>query len=157
MPNQLPSRRARHLNDLGTFFLVALAGASVNFGARLLYSQFIGNFELSVACAYLSATLVGFALTKRFAFNAKGSGNTYREMAKFTLVSLLALAITVCVASFALQLLNRFASSRPLLVRETLAHLTGMGFSFVTNFLGHKLFTFKTTGVYNRVALRTRR
>jgi putative flippase GtrA len=139
----------QHLKDLITFFLVAVAGASVNFSVRIVYGLFM-NFEWSVIIAYLTAMSVGFILTKRFAFNAKSSGNTYREMIKFILVSLLALVSTLLASVTALKMLNFQLPDRSLFFRETSAHVVGMGFSFLTNFFGHKLFTFKTTGFYDR-------
>jgi putative flippase GtrA len=145
----------QHIRELITFFLVAVAGASVNFSVRILYSLFM-SFEWSVVLAYVTAMSVGFILTKQFAFNAKGSGNTYREMVKFTIVSLLALLSTLLASIMALKVLNVYLTSRSLFFRETAAHLTGMGFSFLTNFFGHKLFTFKSTGVYDRVSLHIR-
>lgn len=135
--------------ELVTFFLVAVVGASVNFSVRIVYGLFM-NFEWSVMLAYLTAMSVGFLLTKRFAFQAKSSGNTYREMIKFTLVSLLALVSTLLASVSALKLLHAYLPDRSLFFRETFAHLVGMGFSFLTNFFGHKLFTFKTTGFYDR-------
>lgn len=100
--------------------------------------------------------IVGFVLTKRYAFNAKGSGNTRREMVKFLIISLIALGVTYVVAVAMLYVLTFHFATLPKIVRETLAHISGMGFSFITNFIGHKLFTFKSTGVYNRVSVRIR-
>jgi putative flippase GtrA len=145
----------QHFRELITFFLVAVAGASVNFKARYEFSKFM-SFEWSVVLAYLTAMTIGFVLTKQFAFNAKTSGNTYREMIKFSIVSLLALLSTLLASVIALKILNVYLSNRSLIIREATAHLSGMGFSFLTNFFGHKLFTFKSTGVYERVSLHIR-
>ena len=117
--------------------------------------------------------VIGFVLSKYFAFNAKGSGNTRREMVKFLIISLIALVVTYVVSVSMLYILTYKLSYAvevvhetlvriigPTLtlptVRDSLAHITGMGFSFITNFIGHKLFTFKSTGVYDRVSVRMR-
>ncbi|MBC7919999.1 MAG: GtrA family protein [Ferruginibacter sp.] len=142
--------RNKPFKDFIVFFLVAFAGASVNFSARIIYGQFL-PFNLSIVPAYLTGMIVGFVLTKRYAFNAKASGNTRREMVKFLLISLLALAVTYVTSVSVLPLLNRHLADVSLFFRQTFAHVTGMGLSFLTNFFGHKLFTFKSTGFYERV------
>lgn len=98
--------------------------------------------------------IVGFVLSKRYAFNAKGSGNTRREMVKFVIISLIALGVMYVVAVAMLYVLTFNFPNLPKIVRESLAHVSSTGFSFITNFIGHKLFTFKSTGVYDRVRQR---
>lgn len=144
-----------HFKDLIAFFLVAVAGSSVNFISRMLYGKFL-PFNISIIPAYLTGMIIGFVLTKRFAFNAKASGNTRREMVKFLIISLIALAVTYIVAVSMLYILSFYLPHFSLFMRETLAHVTGMGFSFITNFVGHKLFTFRPTGFYDRVRVRQR-
>ena len=145
--------RNNALKDFVAFLLVAIVGASVNFGARIVYGLFL-PFNLSIVPAYLTGMVVGFILTKRYAFNAKSSGNTRREMVKFLLISLLALAATYVTSVSVLSLLDRHLVDVSLFFRQTFAHITGMGLSFLTNFFGHKLFTFKSTGFYERVRQR---
>lgn len=137
--------------DLITFFLIAIVGASVNFFSRkILYSKFF-PFALSEIPSYFTGMVIGFVLTKQFAFNAKGSGNTRREMVKYVIITIIALGVTIFTSVPALYALNTYFPSLSLSLRESIAHLTGMGFSFVANFIGHKLFTFRSTGMYNRV------
>ncbi|MES2730385.1 MAG: GtrA family protein [Bacteroidota bacterium] len=142
------------IQEFITFFIVALAGASVNFFSRkFIYREFL-PFGLSVIPAYLTGMIVGFVLTKRFAFNAKDSGNTRREMVKFIIISLLALIATYITSVATLHILHFYLSDSPPLIRnslETLAHITGMGSSFMINYFGQKLFAFKSTGFYDRL------
>jgi putative flippase GtrA len=116
--NRLTAKQ--HLQELITFFLVAVAGASVNFSVRIVYGLFM-NFEWSVIMAYLTAMSAGFLLTKRFAFQAKSSGNTYREMVKFTLVSLLAMLSTLLASVAALKMLNVYLPDHSVLPRNLCA------------------------------------
>jgi len=142
-----------NVRDFATFLLIASAGFLVNFTSRFYYAKFL-PFNYNIIPSYLSGMVVGFVLSKRYAFNAKGSGNTRREIVKFVIISLIAMGVMYVVAVAMLHVLTFNFPDLPKIVRESLAHVSGTGFSFITNFIGHKLFTFKSTGVYNRFSIR---
>ncbi|RIV22189.1 GtrA family protein [Fibrisoma montanum] len=145
----------REARSLFTFFLTALLGASINFVSQIVYRNFF-NFETSVFCGYLTATVLTFLPTKRFAFSAGGTGNTGREAVKFLGIALVALVVQVMVSKYTLEWI-----AKPLLpqtsnfVREKGSHVVGMGVSFLANYFGHKLLTFRSTGVYDRIKARS--
>lgn len=146
--------KARAVRDFFTFFLTALFGASVNFVSEVFYRHYF-DFATSVLFGYLTATVASFIPTKIFAFSAKSTGNTGREAIKFLIIASVALAVQVYVAKYTLQWI-----ANPLLPnlsepwREKGSHVVGMGFSFLANYFGHKLLTFRSTGMYDRLVAR---
>ncbi|MDQ1086031.1 MULTISPECIES: GtrA family protein [unclassified Siphonobacter] len=163
----LEKKKSKLLNirDLVAYFLVAGTGAAVQIIAGGYFREFM-SYNASVACGYVVSFVVGFTLTKLFAFDAKKSGQTRREMVKFGLVAVVSFFITVGGSSLGFHLLNAshpgdlyyripldFLSekSRNINVKEFGGLLVGMGLSFVSNYILHKTFTFKSTGFYDRI------
>lgn len=142
------------------FFLTALLGASVNFFSQILYRYVFGfSFGTSVFFGYLTATVVSFIPTKRFAFSAGKTGNTKREAIKFLIIALIALLVQVYVSAFTLKFVAEplFPGSGIQFWREKGSHVVGMGLSFLANYFGHKLLTFRSTGVYDKIRSRSGR
>ena len=151
-----PPKRSEY-KDFISFFLTALLGASINFISRIFYRDFF-DFDTSVFCGYLTATVLTFIPTKRFAFDAKNTGNTGREVIKFLFIALVALVVQVYVAKYTLEwIATPLFPSMNKLWRETGSHVVGMGMSFLANYFGHKLLTFRSTGVYDKIRARRSR
>lgn len=137
-----------------SFFLTALLGASVNFVSQIGYRKLF-EFGTSVFLGYLTATIVSFIPTKRFAFSAGKTGNTGREAIKFFIIALVALAVQVGVSKFTLEFVaNPLFPGVSEFWREKVSHVIGMGLSFLANYFGHKLLTFRSTGMYDRIRSR---
>jgi len=148
--------KPKEYKDFFSFFLTALLGASINFISRIFYRQFF-DFDVSVFCGYLTATVLTFIPTKKYAFSAGKTGNTGREAIKFLAIALLALIVQVYVSKYVLDWV-----ATPLLPdpgqkiwRETGSHVVGMGMSFLANYFGHKLLTFRSTGMYDKIRSRS--
>jgi putative flippase GtrA len=141
-----------------SFFLTALLGASVNFFSQVFYRDYF-SFNTSVLLGYLTATIVSFIPMKLYAFSAKDSGNSKREMVKFFGIAAIAWAVQVGVAAATLDWVANPLLSEYLTIfwREKFSHVVGMGFSFLANFFGHKLLTFRSTGVLDRIRSRKNR
>jgi putative flippase GtrA len=139
--------------DFFTFFLTALFGASVNFFSQIFYRENLDySFSTSVILGYLTATVVSFIPTKLFAFSAKETGNTSREAIKFGAIALVAWAVQYFVSVGTLQwIANPFFPTADEFWREKISHVVGMGFSFLANYFGHKLLTFRSTGMYDKL------
>lgn len=154
--------------ELITYLSIAVVGFSVNIGSRVVYSDYVGlSFGWSVILAYLTGMVVGFTLTKMFAFDARSSNNTHREAVKFTMVSFAALAFTYVMSEIFRWLLNQYFIANPdmhailadeiskigyrFINRELLAHLAGTAMGFFVNFFGHKFFTFRSTGYMDKL------
>ncbi len=147
--------------DVIAYFIVAAIGASLQLIAgSLLQDWFQLSYQEALFVGYLVAFLAGFFLTKLFAFNAKNSAQTKREVVKFTLVSIISCFITVYGSS----LLYDYSTSKfemltfliPFSVKEVnlnklASQLVGMGLSFINNYTLHKSFTFRNTGFYEKL------
>ncbi len=153
-----------NFKDLIIYFLIAGTGATVQFIAGSFFRNYV-NFYTSVSLGYIVSFVVGFVLTKLFAFDARNTNQTRREMVKFGIVAAISFGITVGVAALTLAILhssdpNDFIYQLPfsfipekyreINVTEASSTLAGMGLSFVSNYILHKTFTFKSTGFYDR-------
>ena len=172
-------RNPKSVRNFAVYFAIACAGVASNlFSATFLRRQWEVGFGSSIVLGYLTGMVVGFFLTKMFAFNARNSGNVTREAIKFFLVSMVALTVTWVFSELILRVVNfwfgHYPNTRFLLealildittmlrdisgIQISLAFLDrlffcnigGICFGFFANFFGHKYFTFKTTGYYNR-------
>lgn len=145
----------KEFKDFFSFFLTALLGASINFISRIFYREFF-DFDTSVFCGYLTATILTFMPTKKYAFSAGKTGNTGREAIKFLGISLMALVVQVYVAKYTLEwIATPLFPALDKIWRETGSHVVGMGMSFLANYFGHKLLTFRSTGVYDKIRSRS--
>lgn len=156
MSNTLFNRR-----DVIAYFIVAAIGATVQLIAgSLLQEWFQITYEQALFVGYLVAFVVGFILTKLFAFNARNSAQTRREVIKFVMVSVVSCLITVYGSS----LLYEYSTTKfehqsvaiPFSVKQVnlnklVAQVMGMGLSFISNYILHKRFTFHNTGFYERL------
>ena len=137
--------------------------ALVNFGSRFGYDHLLSRilaptlaYVAGVALAYLTGMVVNFVLSKYVTFQAHGSGRTRREAAKFLAIALLGLLTTVLgsyAAYFALTMANGrvFVVVLPDQLMRTGAHLCGMALGLVVNFVGHDRFSFRATGMWDRL------
>lgn len=147
--------------DVLAYFIVAAIGASLQLVAGSLFQDwFQFSYQEALLAGYVIAFVVGFFLTKLFAFNAKNSTKTRREAVKFTLVSIISCLITVygssalydySVSEFSILTLVVPFSVKQVNVNKLIAHTTGMGVSFLSNYILHKTFTFHNTGFYERL------
>ncbi len=149
--------------DLFAYFLVAGSGAIVQliFGS-LLQDWFNVSYTWSVAIAYQISLIVGFFLTKLFAFDVRNTEKTKREMIKFFIVSQVSGVILTFTASQTLAVLNYLRpekvaflphSNKDIHLNQLISTIVGMGFSFMSNYFLHKTFTFKSTGFYDRLKI----
>ena len=147
--------KPKEYKDFFAFFLTAVLGASINFVSQIFYRKFF-DFGTSVLCGYLTATVLTFIPTKRYAFSAKDTGNTGREAIKFLVIAIIALVVQVYVAKYTLEwIATPFFPNTSELWREKGSHVVGMGMSFLANYFGHKLLTFRSTGFYDKLLSRS--
>jgi putative flippase GtrA len=136
MTNELFNRR-----DVIVYFIVAAVGATLQLVAgSLLQDWFQLSYKQALLVGYLVAFIVGFFLTKLFAFNAKNSAQTKREAVKFVLVSIISCLITVygsaLLYDYSARNLEQFILLIPLSIKEVnvnklMAQVIGMGARFV--------------------------
>ena len=147
--------------DVIAYFLVAATGAVLQLLiGSLAQSWFTITYKEALTLAYLIASVVGFFLTKVFAFNVKNTDKSHREMIKFTMVTVLSFAITV-YGSDALYRLSVVTigeirlpipfSIKVVEVNKLVSQIICMGISFLSKYILHKRFTFYKTGFYERL------
>lgn len=146
--------------DLLAYFLVAGSGAIVQLvSGSLLKDWFVLSYEKSIFPAYLIALVFGFILTKLFAFDARNTNKTKREMIKFLLVATFSGFVTWFFSVGTYTIYNKFFndfllripfSRKEVNITQTSSTIIGMGFSFLSNYILHKTFTFKSSGFYDR-------
>ncbi|GLI34558.1 hypothetical protein DAMNIGENAA_19910 [Desulforhabdus amnigena] len=61
----------------------------------------------------------------------------------FTVVAMLGLTLTWLGSMEALSVLNSFGPLEERKSQEALAHIAGIGFGFIGNYIGHKYITFR--------------
>ena len=139
------------------YFCVTLLALLVNLTSRHYISFYI-NFSYSVAIAYILGHFVNFALSAKYIFprniSLKLAFVRFSIVASFGLV----VALFVSVATLLvletltptfythLQASSLLGSYTDFLLHqkhlEFVAHVCGVGMSFICNYLGHKYFSF---------------
>jgi putative flippase GtrA len=157
----LPKSNLINKKDLIAYFLVAGTGAAVQLIAgSILRNNFHFSYSSAVSLAYLISFIVGFVLTKMFAFDARNTNQTRREMLKFMMVAVGSWGITVFFSVTSLKFVESTLgkhtmtlpfSEKPMNLNELGCQVVGMGVSFVFNYILHKTFTFRSTGFYDRL------
>lgn len=146
--------------DLIAYFIIAGIGAVIQLLAGgLLKDWFRMSYESTILPAYFISLIVGFILTKLFAFNARQTKQTQREMIKFLLVATFSGLVTWLFSVMPYSIISRtYAdyfiqipySIKRINVTQVGTTVNGMGFSFMSNYVLHKSFTFKSSGFYDR-------
>jgi putative flippase GtrA len=157
------SKQSKLLNkkDFIAYFLVAGTGAIVQLvSGSILRNNLNLSYGASVSYGYIISFFVGFTLTKMFAFDARNSNQTRREMVKFMMVAAGSWGVTWFFAVGSLSFVNNLFKDNVVelpIIHKTInanelgCQVVGMGFSFIFNYIMHKTFTFKSTGFYNRL------
>jgi putative flippase GtrA len=121
------------------FLLTGGTAAAVNFGSRILYSQWLG-FSFAVIFAYITGMIVAYVLAKLFLFK-EGQQTASRSITFFILVNGVAILQTWAISmALAYYLLPTIGIT--VFVRE-IAHATGVIFPVFTSYIGHKRWSFR--------------
>ena len=122
-----------------TFLLTGGTAAVINFGSRILYSQWLG-FSSAVIFAYITGMIVAYVLAKLFVFK-ECQQTASRSITFFILVNGVAIlqtwAISMVLAYYLLPALGI-----TVFVRE-IAHAAGVIFPVFTSYIGHKRWSFR--------------
>ena len=147
--------------DLIAYFLVAATGALI----QLLIGSVSQNwfpitYGEALTFGYLAASVVGFFLTKLFAFTTRNATKSRREMVKFGLVTVVSFIITVpgserlfdlSVGLIGIHTVMIPFSVKTVELNKLVCHLICMTISFISNYVLHKRFTIQETGFYERL------
>lgn len=121
------------------FLLTGGIAATVNFGSRIVYSQWY-SFSTAIILAYLTGMLVAFILARIFVF--KSASQTIRRSALFFIAVNLIAVMQTWLISIGLSHYLMPAFGITFLVKE-IAHGVGVIFPVFTSYLGHKHWSFK--------------
>lgn len=128
------------------YFGSAFLALVMNLLSRIFYELFFG-FGVSVALGYISGHFVNFAISAKYIFPKDKYKSTKIAFVKFSLVAFVGLVVQSFVAVFALRVLQSANLGLGIELQKLLAHICGIGFSFICNFLGHKFFSFRTSAL----------
>ncbi len=121
------------------FLAAGGTAALVNVASRIWFNRWL-DFAWSVVAAYLCGMLVAWTLSRMFVFE-RSPGHWSRELARFSLVNLLAAAqvwgISVGLERFALPALGLAFHPR------TVAHVIGVSAPVITSYVAHLRFSFR--------------
>jgi putative flippase GtrA len=122
-----------------TFLITGGIAAAVNFGSRIVYSQWTG-FSTAVVLAYLTGMVTAFVLARLFVFR-DGQQSLHRSALVFSLVNVVAvlqtLGISVLLADY---LLPYFRVDWH---RDEIAHAIGVVVPVFSSYIGHKRWSFR--------------
>lgn len=136
-------------STLVRYFGSAFVALCVNLLSRLFYELFFG-FGLSVALGYVSGHFVNFAISQKYIFPKDKYKSTKIAFVKFSLVACVGLFVQTFIAIVALNALQGANVGISLELQKLMAHICGIGASFICNFLGHKFFSFREANLLKR-------
>lgn len=127
--------------EIARFLVAGGSAALINWLARIGFSQVL-PLDQAILLAYGIGMLAGFLLYRSFVFEG-AAGTLSRQIALFLGVNLVGavvvMAATLALKSLALTVLPGMSTS----VAEALAHGAAIGIGAVSNYLGHRLLTFR--------------
>ena len=122
-----------------TFLLTGGTAAAVNFGSRIIYSQWFG-FSTAVILANITGMITAFVLAKLFVFK-DSEQSVQRSAVIFVLVNIVA-ALQTWLISMGLAFYVLPALGVQTFVDE-IAHAVGVAVPAFTSYLGHKRWSFR--------------
>jgi putative flippase GtrA len=131
-------RKPANWLQLVRFGLVGGAGFVVNVGVYALFVHGVAvEYRVASVVAWFVAVINNFVLNRHWTFDARDRGRAHHQAARFLFVSLLAEAIS-------LLLLTLFVEQAHL--AKVPAQALAVAASMPFNFLGNKLWTFRSEG-----------
>jgi len=130
------------------FLMFLIAGglaAAVNFGSRILLSQWL-QYVPAIVIAYCLGMATAFLLNRALVFQDANNALGHQLM-WFLLINLAAVAQTVAISLlFARWLLPAVSMD---FHNETIAHAVGVTVPVITSYLGHKHLSFASARKFN--------
>lgn len=121
------------------FLITGGVAAAVNFGSRILYSEWVG-YSPAIVLAYVTGMITAFCLTRVFVFS-NSSRTLHASAFYFVLVNVVAAAQT-WIISILLAVYILPAAGVEVYVLE-IAHAVGVIVPVFTSFIGHKYLSFR--------------
>lgn len=122
-----------------TFLITGGTAAAINFGSRILYSQWV-SFSTAVILAYITGMITAFMLARLLVFKDSEQA-LHRSVVFFVLVNIVAAlqtwGISLALAYYVLPAMevDRFV--------DEIAHAVGVAVPVFTSYWGHKRWSFR--------------
>ena len=126
-------------SQFARYLLAGGLAAGANYGSRFVFSIWTG-FETAVILAFFVGLTTGFLLMRQFVFYGTGKPIA-PQVAKYLVVNLVALMLTVAVSSYMARWLLPSLGVRD--YAEAIAHAFGVAAPVLTSYFGHRLGTFR--------------
>jgi putative flippase GtrA len=126
-------------NEKIAFVLVGMANTGIGFLFFVLFEYTVGvlfGYLVTLACAHVASVLCAFVLYRHLVFRVRG--HVWRDLARFELVYLAALAVNFVM----LPLLVELAHIPPIPAQALIVFVTAM-----ISYFGHKGFSFRRPAV----------
>lgn len=120
------------------FLLVGGTNTAIGMGWFTVFQLTIGRhlgYMASLVAAHIASVLCAFVLYRRFVFRVRG--HVWRDLARFEVVNLSALAVNLVSLPLAVEVLN---------LAPILAQLLVTVVTLLISWFGHKGFSFRRTG-----------
>ncbi|MCC5870687.1 MAG: GtrA family protein [Gammaproteobacteria bacterium] len=121
------------------FLLTGGLAALVNFGSRIIYSEWL-SYSSAILAAYVTGMVTAFLLARTLVFTSTQQ-SLQRSFADFSMINVLAViqvwGISMLLASYLLPAMG-FTQNI-----EEIAHAAGVIFPVFTSYLGHKYWSFR--------------
>ncbi len=144
----------KNIKQIIQFAIVGVIGTIINlFVLYLLTVRFNVYYLISASFAFLIALTNNFILNKIWTFKEKFQEETMNKYAIYTVISLIALGINLLVLYILVEYIDLWSIFHPILslnlissfpIRLMLSQIVAILFGFAINFLGNRLYTFRT-------------
>ena len=128
-----------HTAQFVRFLAAGGLAAAANILARVGLSVW-APLPVAVVLAYLVGMTVAFILMREYVF-PPGRANVHRQVAKFALVNVAALAQTLVVTLLLADVILPWAGVGSHV--DLIAHVVGVAVPIVTSFIGHRRWSFR--------------
>lgn len=126
------------------YFCSAGLAVIVNVISRIILTDFCNvAFALSVVIAYFIGHIVNYTISVFFVFTQNGKQASIKTFFKFTLVALGGLFVTFTCSMIFRNLFFTILPNFNKSLLQTAAHILSTGCSFLCNYIGHLLFSFR--------------
>ena len=134
----------KRAKQIGKYSGTATFSAIINIVVRWLLSH-VMDFHISVIIAYFVGAVINYILSALFVFHVEGSPHhfAWNSFWRFMMVSMFGFIATFIFSTLARFILFKCFPNDSKNLIELAAHIIGLNVSFVCNYFGHSLFSFR--------------
>lgn len=129
-------------SEVVRFLIAGGTAAAINWLARIALSP-VMPFEAALLVAYAIGMAAGFWLYRSFVFRGADRTSARGQLAVFLAVNAVGAGVVLAVSASLVAGLGALMPALPLAIAEALGHGFGIAVGAVSNYLGHRLLTFR--------------